>query len=376
MQIKRILKQEIQKKLLLRKNKIIILYGARQVGKTYLIESILQPLKNKTLTLSGEEAEVFEVFSSRSLQKMNAVTSGYDILFIDEAQKIKDIGVNLKILHDKNPKLKIIATGSSAFELASSVREPLTGRTHTYHLYPVGFCEMHNHWNSHQMGQQVEKALVFGTYPELLSLKNNTDRQEYLHSLSRDYLYKDVLSVEGVRHSHKIRKLLQLLAYQLGNEVSLNELSRQLEIHKKTVEHYMDLLEKFFVIFPLTGLSRNLRKEVMQKPKIYFHDLGVRNAIINNFNRLENRNDTGMLWENFIISERQKHNAYRKKITATYFWRTYTGAELDYVEEYGGRLYGYEIKWLKPAPAPKAWVENYKAGYKCITRNNFTKFIT
>lgn len=275
-----------------------------------------------------------------------------------------------------NPKLKIIATGSSAFELASSVREPLTGRTYTYHLYPVGFCEMHNHWSNYQMSQQVEKALVFGTYPELLSLKNNTDRQEYLHSLARDYLYKDVLTVEGIRHSHKIRKLLQLLAYQLGNEVSLTELSRQLEIHKKTVEHYMDLLEKFFVIFSLTGFSRNLRKEVMQKPKIYFHDLGVRNAVINNFNRLENRNDTGMLWENFIISERQKYNAYRKKITATYFWRTYTGAELDYVEEYGGRLYGYEIKRSQQAPAPKAWVENYKAAYKCITRSNFTKFIT
>ena len=376
MYIKRWITQEIQKKLSLKKGKIIILYGARQVGKTSLAEKILKNLKGKTLNLKGGEEQTSMIFSCRSLAKMKSLVSGYDLLFIDEAQKIKDIGLNLKILHDSLPHLKIIVTGSSSFELASAIHEPLTGRNWTYHLYPIAFCEMKHYWNDHELSQKMRDSLVYGSYPELFSLENALDKQEYLYSLSRDYLYKDIFEVEGIRNSQKIKKLLRLLAFQIGQEVSLTEIGKQLEMNKKTVERYIDLLEKFFVIFPLTGFRRNLRKEVSQKPKIYFRDLGMRNALINNFNLLEDRNDIGMLWENFIITERLKYNVYRKHFSSSYYWRTYTGAELDYVEEAGGRLSGYEIKWKKKALAPLSWKESYKAGYNCINSENFLKFIS
>ena len=376
MYIKRWITQEIQQKLSLKKGKIIILYGARQVGKTSLAEKILKNLKEKTLSLKGEEEQISKIFSGRSLEKMKSLVSGYDVLFIDEAQKIKDIGLNLKILHDSLPHLKIIVTGSSSFELASAVQESLTGRNWTYHLYPIAFCEIKNYWNSYELTQKMKDSLIYGSYPELFSLENALDKQEYLYSLSRDYLYKDIFEVEGIRSSQKIKKLLKLLAFQIGQEVSLTEIGKQMEMNKKTVERYIDLLEKFFVIFPLTSFRRNLRKEISQKPKIYFRDLGMRNALINNFNLLEDRNDVGMLWENFIIAERLKYNVYRKNFSASYYWRTYTGAELDYVEEAGERLSGYEIKWKKKATAPLSWTENYKAKYDCITSEHFLNFIS
>ena len=375
MYIQRWIKKEIKKRLSLKKTKILVLYGARQVGKTSLVEDILKSYGKKILRLSGDEEHTVSVFSSRSLEKMKNVVSGYDLLFIDEAQRIKNIGLNLKILHDNQPQLKIIVTGSSSFELASSIQEPLTGRAWVYHLYPIAMLELKTCMNPYEINQQLESYLVFGSYPELFSLSKPLEKQEYLHSLVRDYLYKDVLKVEGVKHSQKVKKLLQLLAFQSGSEVSLTELSGRLEINKKTVENYIDLLEKFFVIFSLTSFSRNLRKELTQKPKIYFYDLGIRNALINNFNSLENRNDLGALWENFIIAERIKHNSYKKNFASSYFWRTYTGAELDYVEEQKGKLHGYEIKWGKKAKAPTTWVEKYKASFECINQENFLKFI-
>ena len=270
MYIRRLIKQDIQKKLSLKKAKIIVLYGARQVGKTCLAEDILKNVRQKVLKLNGDEEKTNRLFSARDLAKMKSAVSGYHVLFIDEAQKIKNIGINLKILYDSQPQLKIIVTGSSSFELASSIHEPLTGRAWTYHLHPIAICELTKYWNSHELTEQMENNLVFGTYPELFSLDGISDRKEYLHSLAKDYLYKDVLEVEGVRSSQKIKKLLQLLAFQIGSEVSLTELAGRLEMHKKTVEKYIDLLEKFFVIFTLTGFSRNLRKEVTQKPKVYF----------------------------------------------------------------------------------------------------------
>ncbi|MCZ0932143.1 MAG: ATP-binding protein [Oligoflexia bacterium] len=375
MYINRLIKKDIQKRLSLKKTKIIVLYGARQVGKTSLMEDILKQTTQKVLKLNGDEDKTARLFSSRDLKKMKGAVSGYDVLFIDEAQKIQDIGLNLKILYDDKTQLKIIVTGSSSFELASSIHEPLTGRAWTYHLHPIAMCELKKHWNFHELTEQLESYLIFGTYPELFSMEQISDRQEYLHSLSKDYLYKDVLEVEGVRSSQKIRKLLQLLAFQTGSEVSLTELAGRLEMHKKTVERYIDLLEKFFVIFTLTGFSRNLRKEISQKPKVYFYDLGIRNALINNFNSLEDRNDIGMLWENFIIAEKLKYNNYYKNFVSSYFWRTYTGAELDYIEEYKGKLSGYEIKWKKTSKAPLSWLESYKADFNCINKNNFLEFI-
>ena len=377
MYIERWIKDDIKQKLeAQRQNKIIILYGARQVGKTSLMESILKKLDKKILWLTGDEAETARVFSSRSFVKMRERVSTYDILFIDEAQRIENIGLNLKILHDKQPELKIVVTGSSSFELADSMREPLTGRTWICRLHPTAVCELKKRFNSYELSRQAEDFLVLGSYPELLSIENLSQKREYVYSLTEDYLYKDVLKVEGVKNSRKIKRLLQLLAFQIGSEVSMTELSGRLEINKKTVERYIDLLEKFFVIFSLSGFRRNLRKEVAQKPKIYFCDLGIRNAIINNFNTLENRNDLGPLWENFIINERLKYNSYRKNFAVPYFWRTYTGAELDYVEEDQGKLSGYEIKWAKKAKAPLGWTQNYKADFECINRDNFLKFIS
>ena len=249
MYIQRWIKKEIKKRLSLKKTKILVLYGARQVGKTSLVEDILKSYGKKILRLSGDEEHTVSVFSSRSLEKMKNVVSGYDLLFIDEAQRIKNIGLNLKILHDNQPQLKIIVTGSSSFELASSIQEPLTGRAWVYHLYSIAMLELKTCMNPYEINQQLESYLVFGSYPELFSLNKPLEKQEYLHSLVRDYLYKDVLKVEGVKHSQKVKKLLQLLAFQSGSEVSLTELSGRLEINKKTVENYIDLLEKFFVIF-------------------------------------------------------------------------------------------------------------------------------
>ena len=375
MYINRLIKTEIQKKLSQKKTKIIVLYGARQVGKTSLVEDILKNSNQKLLKLNGDEEKTARLFSARDLNKMKSAVSGYDVLFIDEAQKIKNIGLNLKILYDSQIQLKIIVTGSSSFELADSIREALTGRAWTYQLHPIAMCELKKHWALHKLTEQLESHLIFGNYPEIFSMESLSDKQEYLHTLSKDYLYKDVLEVEGVRSSQKIKKLLQLLAFQTGAEVSLTELAGRLEMNKKTVERYIDLLEKFFVIFTLTGFSRNLRKEINQKPKIYFYDLGIRNALINNFNSLEDRNDIGLLWENFIISEKLKYNSYYKTFASSYFWRTYTGAELDYVEEYKGKLHGYEIKWKKSSKAPLAWLKNYNADFKCINQNNFLDFI-
>lgn len=376
MYIKRLIKQEIKERLLSKKIKIIVLYGARQVGKTSLIENVLKDFEQKTLRLSGDEEKTEQVFSSRNLEKMMNMVSGYEILFIDEAQRIKNIGLNLKLLHDGHPRLKIIVTGSSSFELASSIQEPLTGRTWNYHLYPVAMCELASHWTPYELKKKMESFLVFGTYPEVFSLERESDRCEYVSSLTTNYLYKDILEMEGIKKSSKIKRLLQLLAFQIGNEVSFTELGQQLEMNKKTVERYIDLLEKFFIVFSLTGFNRNLRKEVSRKPKIYFCDLGLRNAIINNFNALENRNDNGVLWENFIISERIKYNAYYKRFVSSYFWRVYTGAELDYVEESQGRLHGYEVKWRKSSKIPVAWAENYKADFDVINKENFLKFIS
>jgi len=375
MYIHRLIKKEIQKKLSLKKSKIIVIYGARQVGKTSLVKEVLAKSSGKVLKLNGDELKTAQLFSSRDLKKMKKVVSGYEVLFIDEAQRIENIGLNLKILYDSESHLKIIVTGSSSFELASSIHEPLTGRAWTYHLHPIAIGELKKHWTHYELNEHLEDYLVFGSYPEVFSIKQVSDRHEYLHSLAKDYLYKDVLEVEGVRSSQKIKKLLQLLAFQIGSEVSLTELSNRLEINKRTVERYIDLLEKFFVIFTLTGFSRNLRKEVSQKPKIYFYDLGIRNALINNFNLIEDRNDIGMLWENFIIAERLKYNSYSKNFVSSYFWRTYTGAELDYVEEYKGKLRGYEIKWKKKTKAPATWLENYKASFHSINKDNFLDFL-
>ena len=373
--IKRAITESIESELSKKNSKIIVIYGARQVGKTTLVESVLKNINKKILRINGDSIGNNTDLSSRSLQKLESLVSGYDILFVDEAQKIPEIGINLKILYDNLKSLKIIVTGSSSLDLASSVKEPLTGRKTQYVLYPISFLELSQGHNKHELKQLVNERMIFGAYPEVLGIKNKNERMEYIAELTEDYLYKDVLELESILHHHKLRDLLRLIAFQVGSEVSLNELANTLGIGKNTIARYIDLLEQSFVLFTLRGFSRNLRKEVSKKPKIYFYDLGVRNAIIGNFNDIDKRDDVGVLWENFLVLERLKRNEYKKHRCLQYFWRTHTGAELDYIEEYGGKLYGYEFKWSKMTKAPKSWVEKYEAEFECLNRDNFINFV-
>lgn len=358
-------------------SKIILIYGARQVGKTTLVKQLLSQLPYKSLSINADEEKYNDVFSSRDLTKMRMLTDGYELLFIDEAQRIPDIGINLKILHDALPELKIIATGSSSFELANRTQEPLTGRTWTFSLFPISFSELRQQQNLFELNHGLETFLRFGAYPDVFSLPNQADKVQFLTQLTRSYLYKDILELSTIKHPDKIKKLLKLLAFQAGSEVSLNELGNTLQMSKETVASYIDLLEKAFVVFRLSGFSRNLRKEVVKMDKIYFYDLGVRNALINNFNTLDFRTDAGQLWENFLVVERLKNNAYQRRFVNSYFWRTYTGAELDYIEEADGQLAGFEFKFSeKIAKPPQSWLEAYPASsFTCINRANYWEFI-
>jgi predicted AAA+ superfamily ATPase len=360
-------------------SKIIVIYGARQVGKTTLVQSILDKTDKKVLKINGDRIGNHKDISSRDFEKLEALVNGIDILFIDEAQRIPEIGINLKILYDHfKGALKIIVTGSSALDLSSSVKEALTGRKKQFTLYPISFLELKTQHTNFELYQKLEERMIFGGYPQALNIQNRQERIDYISELTEDYLYKDILEIENIRYHTKLRDLLTLLAFQVGSEVSLSELGSQLGLGKDTVARYIDLLEQSFVLFRLGGFSRNLRKEVNKKPKIYFYDLGVRNAIIGNFNYLNARNDVGALWENFLILERIKRNSYTRHYCNKYFWRTYTGAELDYVEEYNGELHGYEFKYTKTAKAPKTWIETYKqekASFEYVNRDNFLKFV-
>ena len=375
MKIWRILTEDILKKLS-QSDKIVILYGPRQVGKTTLCRDILSQSGLKTLYINADEARYNDVLTSRNAQKLSNLIAGYELLIIDEAQRIPDIGINLKILFDAGTGVKIIATGSSSFELANKISEPLTGRHWTYFLYPIAELERKHHLNNFELASTLEERLLFGSYPEVFSLAGE-ERLTYLRTLTSDYLYKDILALQDIRSPGKIQDLLKLLAFQIGNQVSLHELSSQLEMSKETVARYIDLLEKTFVLFRLSGFSRNLRKEVTKTYKYYFYDLGVRNSIIDNFKSLTERADVGALWENFLLLERQKYTAYNHISAAPYFWRTYTGSEIDYIEERDTMLHGYEYKWSERSKrVPRAWLTTYPgASYAVITRENYLDFI-
>ena len=357
--------------------KIILLYGPRQVGKTTLVRQILADLPLRKLEINADEQRYTDVLSSRDLPQLRQLVAGYDLLFIDEAQRVPEIGLNLKILREGLPNLKIIVTGSSSFELANRTQEPLTGRTWTYTLFPIATTELRAQYNPFELRQLLDQQLIYGAYPEVFSLPNQQEKSQYLRELSTSYLYRDVLEMANLRYPDKLRKLLQLLALQVGAPVSLNELGNSLQMSKDTVASYLGLLEKAFVVFRLSGFSRNLRKEVVKMDKVYFHDLGVRNALLNNFSPLTARNDAGALWENFLVAERRKRNAYAPHPALPYYWRTYTGAELDYVEDLDGQLAGYEFKLTKKAAkAPESWVANYPgASYASINRDNYLDFV-
>jgi len=355
----------------------IVIYGARQVGKTTLVNEITQKLNLKTLTVNGDQSRFLDILSSRDLNKIKSLVEGYKLLFIDEAQRIPEIGLALKIILDNLPFVKVIVTGSSSLDLASKVSEPLTGRIWTYHLYPISFLELSKSQNRAELDVSLEERLVYGSYPEIFSIGGDFPKREYLQNLSDAYLYKDLIEFGDLKNSSKIRDLLKLLAFQIGSQVSLSEISSALGISRDTIARYIDLLEKSFVVFRLKGLSRNLRKEIVKMDKIYFFDLGIRNILIDNLKPLKDRNDSGQLWENFLITERMKFLASKQDYASIYFWRTYTGAELDYVEEKEGKLTGFEFKFgVKIKKVPKGWTKGYpESGYQCINRENYLDFI-
>jgi hypothetical protein len=312
------------------------------------------------------------------VDKLTAFVGAARLLVVDEAQKVPDIGLNLKLIVDHIRGIRVVATGSSSFDLARSTGEPLTGRKYTLRLFPLAQLEIGQVENRHQTDANLESRLIYGSYPEVVLTQDDRGREQYLKELVSSYLYKDILELDGIRHSTKISRLLQLIAFQIGKEVSYNELGTGLGMSKNTVQRYLDLLQKAFVVQELTGLSRNLRTEVTKNCRYYFLDNGVRNALINNFNPQSLRNDMGELWENYLVMERLKRQEYLGQPANNYFWRTYAKQELDFVEEREGRLFGYEIKWGKPlARPPKAWHTAYPdAAFQLISRENYLKFIT
>ncbi len=358
-------------------NKVVIIYGPRRIGKTTLLNEYLKTVSNY-LSVSGEDIDVQHFLSSQSIEKLRAFVGDKTLLVIDEAQKIPNIGLNLKLLVDHCLGLKIIATGSSAFDLAHQTGEPLTGRKITLRMFPISQIEMSVNENSMITRSKLEERLIYGSYPEVLLLPNIEQKKSYLHELTSAYLYKDILELEGIRHSKKMIQILQLLAFQIGKEVSIYEIGQQVGLNKITVERYLDLLEKCFVLINIRGFSRNLRKEVSKKSRYYFYDTGIRNAIINQFNPLIVRNDVGELWENYIIIERLKKQAYQNIYANNYYWRTYSQQEIDWIEEREGKLYAHEIKWNKSrVKTPSEWVNNYpNSEFIVIHRDNYLPFIT
>ena len=370
--IKRTLSQKIESRFF--KGKAIIVLGPRQVGKTTLIQELL---RNKAyLFLNGDDPAIREMLQGASTSKLESIIGKQSIVFIDEAQRITDIGITLKLITDQFKNVQLLVSGSSALELNNNTQEPLTGRKFEYHLYPISWQELEENIGYIASTQQLEERLVYGMYPDVIN--NRSDAYEVLKQLSTSYLFKDVLSLAGIRKPELLEKLLRALALQLGNEVSYNELSNLLGIDKATVSRYIDILEKSYIIFQLNSFSRNQRNEIKNNRKIYFYDNGIRNMIINNLNPLELRNDTGALWENFLISERIKIQSYHSLYSNNYFWRTIQKQEIDFIEESSGKINAYEFKWRSAGrnKIPTSFLENYKAEGTIIDRENFRTFVT
>lgn len=357
--------------------KVVVIYGARRVGKTTLIKKYLEKTHEDCLFVDGDDIVVQEFLGSQSINKLRDFVGHHSLLVVDEAQHVNKIGLNLKLIVDHLPDIRIIATGSSSFDLAKDVGEPLTGRKSVLLLYPLAQMEISKTEARHETEGNLETRLIYGSYPEVILTRDNVRRQEYLREIVSSYLFKDLLALDGLRYANKLVRLLQLLAFQIGKEVSLPELGGQLGMSKNTVERYLELLEKVFVIHRLAGFSRNLRKEITKSQRYYFLDNGIRNALVQNFNPISIRNDLGELWENYIMVERMKKREYLRQPCNMYFWRTYDKKEIDLVEEREGKLFGYEIKWRKTDKrAPGIWRKTYPdAGFTVIHRDNYLEFI-
>lgn len=370
--IKRKIQENIENNLF--KGKIIIIYGARQTGKTTLVQEIQKKYPNDSYYLNCDEPDIREALTDKTSTEIKDFFGGKKLIIIDEAQRVKNIGLTLKLIADNFPSCQIIATGSSSFDLSNKISEPLTGRKIEYFLYPFSLEELRTIYSDLEINRLLERRLVFGMYPEIVL---NGDAERKIKDIAKSYTYKDILQYQNIKNPEALEKLLQALALQIGNEVSYNELANTVSVEKNTIINYLRILEKAFIIFKLPPFSRNLRNELKKLRKIYFFDTGIRNALINNFNPLNLRQDTGALWENFIISERIKYNNNHNLNKNIYFWRTRQKQEIDYLEESGGRLAAFEFKWRKEKLKKfKTFLAAYPGStIELVNRDNFKKFI-
>ncbi len=362
----------------LKPNKVLVIYGPRQVGKTTLLKDFLSTCKYKYKLDTGDDINTQHILGSSDLKLITEYAENYELIAIDEAQKIPNIGQGLKILVDHVPNIRIITTGSSSFELAGQIGEPLTGRKNTITLFPIAQKELVNLYNNFEIKNNLSDWLVYGGYPAVITANTKEEKRKILEELLHSYLLKDILELEQVKSSKILLDLLKLIAYQVGGEVSLTELAEKIGIDYKTVGRYLDLFEKSFIIYNLRGFSKNLRTEVTKKSKYFFYDNGIRNTLVSNFNSIENRDDVGKLWENFLFVERLKKCSYDNIYANAYFWRTWEKQEIDYIEERDGKIFGYEFKWNenKQAKEPSQWKEVYSnSSFDVISKDNYLDFI-
>mgnify|MGYP001570939642 FL=1 len=361
----------------LKPGKALVIYGPRQVGKTTLIKDFLAVYPERYKLDSGDNIHIQAILGSQDFNAIKEYAQGYSLIVIDEAQRIPGIGQGLKILVDHVPGIKVIAAGSSSFELAGQLGEPLTGSKTTLTLYPVSQLELRGLYNTYELKSNLEHWLIFGGYPEITAAGSKSEKIRLLEELAQSYLFKDILELEQVKSSKTLIDLLRLLAFQVGKEVSISELGRQIGVDTKTAARYLDLFEKAFVVYNLRGFSRNLRSEIVRQSRYYFYDNGIRNAVIANFNELNLRNDAGELWENFLFMERLKKRSYQNIFANGYFWRTWEHQEIDLIEEREGKLFAFEFKWGKgKTKPPKQWTAGYpEALFEVIDRENYLEFI-
>ncbi|PSR02032.1 MAG: ATPase [Bacteroidetes bacterium SW_11_45_7] len=373
--IERALKPGIEKRLF--KGRAILITGPRQVGKTSLIRRIIESMGEEYQFLDGDDPAVRRLLDSPNTEQLRQMIGNSRLVFIDEAQRFANIGLTAKMIIDQFQEKQLILSGSSSFNLSTTMEEPLTGRKWSYEIFPVSWQEWQDHIGYLKAEQDLDNRLVFGLYPDVLT--NRDDQREILRELVEveSYLYKDVLGYAGLRKPGEIQKLTQALAFQVGQVVVYQEVGQLIGLDPKTIQRYIEILEKAYVLFRVPAFSRNLRNEIKTNRKIYFYDNGIRNAVIGGLQPLQNRNDTGALWENFLMSERRKLLQYRKKNADMYFWRTSQQQEIDYVEEEDGNLSAFEFKWnpKKKARFPKTFQNNYNATSQVITRNNFREFV-
>jgi len=369
--IERIIKKDVESDFF--KGKAIVVLGPRQVGKTTLIENIL---KNKEyLFLNADDSSVRQIMQQPNTFDLKRIIGQNNIVFIDEAQRLPEVGLTLKLITDQFKGVQLIVSGSSALEISNQTNEPLTGRKWEYLLYPISWHELESSIGYIESEKQLEHRLIYGMYPDVINHPGK--EKDVLQQLANSYLYKDILALANIRKPELLERMLQALALQVGSEVSYNELAQLLQIDKNTIMVYLDLMEKAFIIFRLRSFSRNLRNEIKNNRKIYFWDNGIRNIIIANLNSFDIRQDKGALWENFLISERLKKNQYHKTIVNSFFWRTFQQQEIDYVEESNGKITGYEFKWKDNSRVsiPQRFKETYDATGIVVSRNNFRNFV-